>query len=61
MSGSGFANSCEECDEYSPKWYIVRVGDVACTWACDEHLSLACDQMQRDWEVTELRVKSRAK
>lgn len=55
--GEGYANCCEECDERYPKWSIVRVGDVVCTWACDDHLAVACERLQRDWEVTELRVK----
>lgn len=47
---------CEICDSNKPLWQVMRFGDVVTTWACDEHLGQACDRMQRDFEVTELKV-----
>lgn len=51
---------CEVCDG-EPMWSITRIGDVASTWACPADLSAVCDRMQRDFEVTELRVTHHAK
>ncbi|MEV5211260.1 hypothetical protein AB0K35_27690 [Micromonospora sp. NPDC053740] len=59
-TGSGYAFRCEVCDS-DPRWTITRIGDVATTWACDTDLAAACDRMQRDFEVTELRVTHYAK
>lgn len=54
--GSGYAYHCEECDQQDPAWRITRVGDVVTTWACNDHLWLACERLQRDWEETKLTV-----
>lgn len=54
------AYRCEVCDG-EPMWSITRIGDVATTWACPNDLSAACDRMQRDFEVTELRVTHHVK
>jgi len=53
MSGRAFR--CEVCD-LTPLWRIGRVGDVATSWACDEHLSAVCERLQRDFEITKLTV-----
>ncbi len=47
---------CEICDTTDTIWQIMRIGDVATTWACNGHLGDACDRWQRDFEVTELNV-----
>jgi hypothetical protein len=47
---------CEVCG-LDPHWEIVRRGDVVVTWACDEHLTAACDGLQREFEVTTLLVE----
>jgi hypothetical protein len=54
--GHGYAFCCEICDDSDPKWRLERVGDVATSWACDEHLPIVCDRLQRDFEVTRLTV-----
>lgn len=51
---------CAVCDA-DPQWRITRIGDVATSWACDEHLPSECHRMQRDWEVTELSVQHQPK
>jgi len=50
------ASCCEVCDTADPHWSITRRGDVATTWACDDHLASACAGLQRGGEVTELVV-----
>ena len=55
--GHGYAGCCETCDKPDPLWYIMRIGDVAITWACSEHLADACAGLQRDDWVTELSVR----
>lgn len=45
---------CEVCSGTNPKWTIVRRGDVVVSWACDMHLAIVCERLQRDFEVTEL-------
>jgi hypothetical protein len=50
------ASRCEICSAREPHWTVLRRGDVAVTWACDEHLAVACGNLQRDFEVTELVV-----
>lgn len=52
------AYCCEVCGARDPGWEIVRVGDVVVTWACDDHLAVACDRLQRDSEVTRLSVEN---
>jgi hypothetical protein len=52
---------CEVCDAADPHWTIMRKGDVATTWACDDHLAQACELLQRDFEVTELTVRDSRK
>lgn len=59
-NGSGYAFRCEICDT-TPTWTITRIGDVATSWACNAHMGVVCDRMQRDFEVTELRVTHHAK
>jgi hypothetical protein len=53
--GHGYAFRCEICDSH-PQWTITRIGDVATSWACDTDLGTVCDRLQRDFEVTELKV-----
>jgi hypothetical protein len=52
---------CEVCDAADPHWTIMRTGDVVTSWACDEHLAVVCDRLQRDFEVTELTVRNSRK
>jgi hypothetical protein len=47
---------CEVDDTTDPHWRIMRRGDVVVSWACDEHLAVVCERLQRDSEVTELIV-----
>jgi hypothetical protein len=47
---------CGQCDG-EPAWSIFRVGDAVVSWACDPHLAAECASLQRDWDVTELRVR----
>ena len=54
--GSGYAFRCEVCDGL-PLWRLTRIGDVATTWACADHVSVALDRLQRDHEVTEVSVR----
>ena len=56
-AGNRYAFRCGECDD-TPSWRIDRIGDVAVTWACDDHLASECHRFQRDWEVTELSIRS---
>lgn len=55
LAGQGFAYRCAECDGEA-LWSIERVGDVAHTWACEQHFTKVALYMQRDHEVTELIV-----
>lgn len=54
------AYRCETCRGV-PLWCIERYGDVATSWACADHLSVVCEALQRDWEVTALKVELFAK
>lgn len=56
MPGHGYAFRCESCDVADPRWYIMREGDVAVSWACEVHLSEVCARLQRDHEITELSI-----
>lgn len=58
--GHRYAFKCGECDG-DPSWRITRRGDVAVTWACDNHLAHECHRFQRDWEITELCIESHTK
>lgn len=49
----GAAFRCGSCNKY-PNWRVLRRGDSAVTWACDEHLAPVCRQFQRMGEITEL-------
>ncbi len=51
------AYCCEVCGIAGPHWVIMRIGDVVVTWACDTHLAEVCEELQRDFEVTELVVR----
>lgn len=51
---------CQTCNG-EPMWQVLRIGDVVVSWACPEHLSNIAEEMQRDYEVTELSVKRWAK
>ncbi len=55
-----YAFRCEVCDA-DPHWRVTRVGDVVLAWACDEHLAVACERLQRDFEVTKLVVQDSRK
>jgi hypothetical protein len=39
----------------------MRRGDVVVSWACDDHLVIVCERLQRDFEVTELIVRDSRK
>lgn len=54
------AYCCPYCDVRGT-WTVERVGDAIVSWSCPEHLSQVCEWLQRDWEVTELRVHLSAK
>lgn len=56
-----FLGCCEICDDADPRWSVTRIGDVATTWACDDHLSQVAGRLQRDREITELSVRDRRK
>ena len=55
------AYCCEVCDAADPHWTIMRTGDVATSWACDDHLAVVCERLQRDFEVTELTIRDSRK
>lgn len=62
MSGAAF--ECEYCapiDHTRAAWRIERVGDVVVAWACDVHLGLTCNRLQRDDEITVLCVSLASK
>lgn len=44
--GHGYAYRCETCDTL-PDWRVTRLGDAVVTWACNEHLSQACERFYR--------------
>jgi len=52
---------CEVCDATKPHWTIMRTGDVATTWACDVHLAVICERLQRHDEITELTIRDSRK
>jgi hypothetical protein len=60
-AGHGYAYCCEVCDGTDPHWTIMRRGDVVTSWACDDHLAVVCERLQRDFEVTELIVRDSRK
>lgn len=39
----------------------MRTGDAVVSWACDAHLAVVCDRLQRDFEITELTVRDSRK
>lgn len=47
---------CQICDR-EPQWTIDRRGDAVVSWACGNDLAAVCDDLQRDYEVTELVVR----
>lgn len=53
------AYHCQICSGANPKWYLMRRGDAVVTWACAAHLDSVIDDLQRDWEVTEVIVRGR--
>jgi hypothetical protein len=55
------AYCCEVCDAADPHWAIMRRGDVVVSWACDAHLAIVCERLQRDFEITELTVRDSRK
>lgn len=55
------AYACEVCGTDRPHWTITRRGDAVVTWSCDAHLAEVAHRLQRDWEVTELVVRSALK
>ena len=55
------AYCCEVDDTPDPHWTIMRRGDVVVSWACDAHLAIVCERLQRDFEVTELIVRDSRK
>jgi hypothetical protein len=38
-------------------WRLDRSGDAVVSWACAPDLSVVCERMQRDHEITELTVR----
>ncbi|MFN2539562.1 MAG: hypothetical protein ABR549_15615 [Mycobacteriales bacterium] len=51
------AYRCQICGAH-PRWSLTRVGDAVRSWACAEHLSAVCEQLQRGVaRVTELVVR----
>lgn len=50
------AYCCEICGGSNPHWYLMRRGDVAVSWACDDHLVNVINAMQRPNEVTHIAV-----
>lgn len=54
------AYRCEVCSGKS-KWSLTRIGDVATTWACRDHLDMILERLQRDHEVTRIEVVLTAK
>lgn len=54
QSGEDFgypANCCPFCHERG-RWYLLREGDAVVSWACDTHLPLVLDSLQRSHERT---------
>lgn len=51
---------CEVCHS-DPMWRIDRRGDAVVSWACDDDVYTVLHNLQRDWEVTELVVRSSVK
>lgn len=43
----GPAHHCPMCKSSTPKWEIVREGDVAVSWACRDHLDAVLEALQR--------------
>lgn len=55
------AYACEVCDTLDPHWSVARIGDAVITWACDAHLVVTCERLQRDHEVTGLVIRDARK
>lgn len=55
------ALACEVCATDRPAWTVTRRGDAVVSWACDAHLADVAGRLQRDWEITELVVRSALK
>lgn len=47
---------CQVCDGYAT-WRLERRGDVAISWACNEHLPRIALDLQRAHEWTHLNLK----
>jgi hypothetical protein len=60
QGGAGLSNACRACNA-DPIWTISRIGDMATSWACNDDLAAVCEWLQRDFEVTQLRVRLTAK
>lgn len=54
--GDLVAYACQ-VDNGEAVWQLTRIGDVATTWSCDEHLPDVLRDLQRDWEITQVAVK----
>lgn len=54
---TGPAYACPICKDELPDWVLVRIGDVATSWACDDHLVEVAELMQRDHEITRLEIR----
>lgn len=37
-------------------WRLLRIGDVAVSWTCGDHITEVALELQRDQEITELNV-----
>ena len=55
-----YAGLCQVCNS-DPIWRVERRGDAAVSWACNDDLIFVCQDLQRDWEITELVVTNAVK
>lgn len=55
------AYCCEICSGSNPRWCLMRRGDAAVSWACDDHLVYVVKAMQREHEVTALIITDNRK
>lgn len=58
--GDHMAFRCQ-VDNGEAAWRLTRLGDVATSWACDEHLHAVARDLQRDWEVTQIVIEDQRK
>lgn len=58
--GDHMAYRCQ-VDNGEADWSLSRIGDLATSWACDEHLPAVLRDLQRGWEITQVVVRDRRK